>query len=91
MATSEPNIPLIISRASMRPLDLAMVKRMLAVPPPKEDIIVVTAAWAAYCHFVPLRPYVLPELNANQPHQSTNSPITAFTGFPGKCKELEPH
>lgn len=27
-------------------------------------------------------PYVLPELKASQPHQSTNVPMTALTGFP---------
>lgn len=32
--------------------------------------------------FIKLTPYVLPELNANQPHQSTNRPITALTGDP---------
>lgn len=41
-----------------------------------------TAARAAYCHFAPLTPYVLPELNANHPHHSTNKPMHAFTGFP---------
>lgn len=41
-----------------------------------------TAALAAYCHLAPLTPYVLPELKANQPHQRTNRPIHAFTGFP---------
>lgn len=45
-------------------------------------IIVITAARAAYCHLAPLTPYVDPELKANQPHQSTNSPIQALTGFP---------
>lgn len=41
-----------------------------------------TAARAAYCHFAPLTPYVLPELKANQPHHKTNNPMHAFTGFP---------
>lgn len=45
-------------------------------------IIVITAALAAYCHFAPLTPYVLPELKANQPHHSTKSPMHALTGFP---------
>lgn len=45
-------------------------------------IIVMTAALAAYCHLAPLTPYVLPELKANQPHQSTNSPMHALTGLP---------
>lgn len=41
-----------------------------------------TAARAAYCHLAPLTPYVLPELKANQPHQSTNRPMQALTGLP---------
>lgn len=55
---------------------------VLKQPPPNEPIIVITAARAAYCHLVPLTPYVLPELKANQPHHSTNRPMHAFTGFP---------
>lgn len=37
-------------------------------PPPILASIVQTAALAAYCHRCPLTPYVLPLLNANQPH-----------------------
>lgn len=55
---------------------------MLKQPPPKEPIMVITAARAAYCHLAPLTPYVLPELNANQPHHNTNKPMHAFTGLP---------
>lgn len=80
--TKEPNIPLIKSMISILPSFLNSEYNKLNVPPPNEPIIVWTAALAAYCHLLPLTPYVLPELKASHPHHKTNNPMQAFTGFP---------
>jgi hypothetical protein len=37
---------------------------------------------AANLHLLPVTPNVLPELNANHPHQSMNSPTRALVGLP---------
>ena len=44
--------------------------------------IVVQVALAASRHLFPVTPKVLPELNANHPHQSINKPTSAFVGLP---------
>lgn len=41
-----------------------------------------TAAFAAYSHFCPVRPYVDPELKASQPHHRKKRPTQALIGLP---------
>uniref|UniRef100_A0A1Y1KGS2 Uncharacterized protein n=2 Tax=Photinus pyralis TaxID=7054 RepID=A0A1Y1KGS2_PHOPY len=82
IATRDPRTPLIISITSIFPFVRIKEYTKLTVPPPKDEIIVITAALAAYWYFDPDNPYVLPELKANHPHQRTKSPITALTGDP---------
>jgi hypothetical protein len=53
-----------------------------ATPPPNDDVIVVTVAFPAYIHLVPLMPKVLPALKAKKAHHNMKRPIKQFLEFP---------
>jgi hypothetical protein len=89
MPTREPRMPLMRSDGSNFPLFLMIECASAYMPPPNEAKIVMKALRAAYSHFAPLKPYVEPELNANQPHQRKKRPTQALTGFP-ICGALAP-
>ena len=64
---------------------------MAKTHPEKEAIMVVIVDLAAKIHLLPEMPKVDPALNANQPHQSMKSPMTALDGLPMGGSPLMSH
>ena len=67
------------------------VWQMAKTHPEKEAIMVVIVDLAAKIHLLPEMPKVDPALNANQPHQSIKSPMTALEGLPMGGSPLMSH